>query len=158
MSEDDWRPPTEAERKVLEKRRERSAKISQSMGSYLLKGYKMLDAECPACGTILLESKDKTKHCVSCIDLVSDSDKDDPATDDRAAQSLIEENKLKETNAPVCLAGSSTGNYSTSIQVLQQKINEMTQLLANKSDPIVILQLADTIRHLADAIKSLRDI
>lgn len=50
MSEDDWHPPSEAERKVLEKRRERSAKISQFMGSYLLKGYKMLDAECPTCG------------------------------------------------------------------------------------------------------------
>lgn len=80
------------------------------------------------------------------------------AKNERAAQSLIEENKLKETTYHPCYASASSGNNSTSIQVLQQKINEMTQLLSNKSDPVSIMQLADTIKHLADAIKALRDI
>lgn len=39
---DDWRPPTEAELKVIEARRERNDKISSIIGGYLLRGYKML--------------------------------------------------------------------------------------------------------------------
>ena len=36
--DNDWRPPTEAEQKVLLARRERSDKISKRMSEYLLKG------------------------------------------------------------------------------------------------------------------------
>ena len=59
MSEDhddgadlEWVPPSEAEQKVLNARRERSDKISKRMGDYLLKGYKMLATTCRICGTI----------------------------------------------------------------------------------------------------------
>ena len=45
-----WTPPTEAEMKVLNTRRERQNKISALMGQYLLKGYKMLGTCCPICG------------------------------------------------------------------------------------------------------------
>ena len=45
MSEDhddcadlEWVPPTEAEQKIINARRERSNKISKLMGDYLLKG------------------------------------------------------------------------------------------------------------------------
>ena len=48
--DDQWNPPTEAEMKVIEARRERSDRISKIMGSYLLKGYKMLATECAKCG------------------------------------------------------------------------------------------------------------
>lgn len=46
----DWEPPTAAEMKVIQARRERQDKISQLMGDYLLKGYKMLDECCDVCG------------------------------------------------------------------------------------------------------------
>ena len=36
--DNDWKPPTEAEQKVLRARRERSDKISKRMAEYLLKG------------------------------------------------------------------------------------------------------------------------
>ena len=36
--DNDWRPPTEAEKKVLMAKRERSDKISKRMAEYLLKG------------------------------------------------------------------------------------------------------------------------
>ena len=36
--DNDWKPPTEAEQKVLMARRERSDKISKRMAQYLLKG------------------------------------------------------------------------------------------------------------------------
>lgn len=47
---EEWKPPTEAEMKVLQAKRERSDKISKIMGDYLLKGYKMLGSSCGVCG------------------------------------------------------------------------------------------------------------
>ena len=44
-----WQPPTDAEMKIIQARRERSDKISSIMGEYLLKGYKMLSAVCDVC-------------------------------------------------------------------------------------------------------------
>ena len=49
MAEEEWTPPSEAEMKVIEARRERQDKISKIMGGYLLKGYKMLATTCPKC-------------------------------------------------------------------------------------------------------------
>ena len=45
----DWKPPTDAEMKVLQARRERQDRISKIMGEYLLKGYKMLGTTCTEC-------------------------------------------------------------------------------------------------------------
>ena len=36
--DNDWKPPTEAEKKLIMARRERSDKISKRMAEYLLKG------------------------------------------------------------------------------------------------------------------------
>lgn len=105
----EWEPPTEAEMKVIQARRERQDKISKLMGDYLLKGYKMLGECCDACGvsgcvgdgcralnngekvecwnkcvlcfqTILLQDKQQKNYCVSCQELDSDVDKDNPGT------------------------------------------------------------------------------
>lgn len=46
---EEWHPPSEAELKVIEARREHQDKISKLMGHYLLKGYKMLGSTCPVC-------------------------------------------------------------------------------------------------------------
>lgn len=45
-----WEPPTEAETKVLQARRERQDRISRLMGDYLLRGYRMLSETCADCG------------------------------------------------------------------------------------------------------------
>lgn len=45
----EWQPPTEAEMKIIQARRERSNRISKLMGDYLLKGYKMLGTSCTKC-------------------------------------------------------------------------------------------------------------
>lgn len=50
----EWEPPTEAEMKVIQARRERQDKISKLMGDYLLKGYKMLGECCDMCGVSAL--------------------------------------------------------------------------------------------------------
>ncbi|XP_031424848.1 protein ZNRD2 isoform X2 [Clupea harengus] len=90
----EWEPPSEAEMKVLEAQRERQDKISKLMGSYLLKGYKMLGDCCQHCATILLEDRQKNLYCVACQELDSDVDKDDPALNAQAALSQVRERQL----------------------------------------------------------------
>jgi len=70
----DWKPPTEEEMREIEKRRNRSNKISKIMGEYLLKGYRMLDKNCPICSTVYLQtpkSDGGVNYCVSCVDIAA---------------------------------------------------------------------------------------
>uniref|UniRef100_A0A672FJ20 Zinc ribbon domain containing 2 n=1 Tax=Salarias fasciatus TaxID=181472 RepID=A0A672FJ20_SALFA len=90
----EWEPPTEAEMKVIQARRERQDKISKLMGDYLLKGYKMLGECCDVCGTILLQDRGQKNYCVSCQELDSDIDKDNPALNAQAALSQVRERQL----------------------------------------------------------------
>ncbi|KAK2823061.1 hypothetical protein Q7C36_019661 [Tachysurus vachellii] len=90
----EWEPPSEAEMKVFQARRERQDKISKLMGDYLLKGYKMLSDCCDTCGTILLQDKQKKNYCVACQELDSDIDKDNPALNAQAALSQVRERQL----------------------------------------------------------------
>ncbi|XP_047463970.1 protein ZNRD2 isoform X2 [Mugil cephalus] len=80
--------------KVIQARRERQDKISKLMGDYLLKGYKMLGDCCDLCGTILLQDKQHKNYCVSCQELDSDVDKDNPALNAQAALSQVRERQL----------------------------------------------------------------
>lgn len=95
----EWEPPTEAEMKVIQARRERQDKISKLMGDYLLKGYKMLGECCDVCGTILLQDKQQKNYCVSCQELDSDVDKDNPALNAQAALSQVRERQLAAATA-----------------------------------------------------------
>ncbi|XP_051972361.1 protein ZNRD2 [Xyrauchen texanus] len=90
----EWEPPSEAEMKVIQARRERQDKISKLMGGYLLKGYKMLGECCELCGTILMQDKQKKNYCVACQELDSDIDKDNPALNAQAALSQVRERQL----------------------------------------------------------------
>ncbi|XP_051903019.1 protein ZNRD2 [Hippocampus zosterae] len=90
----EWEPPTEAEMKVIQARRERQDQISKVMGDYLLKGYKMLAECCDVCGTILLQDRTHKNYCVSCQELDSDVDKDNPALNAQAALSQVRERRL----------------------------------------------------------------
>ncbi|XP_021494186.1 protein ZNRD2 [Meriones unguiculatus] len=89
-----WEPPTEAETKVLQARRERQDRISRLMGDYLLRGYRMLGDTCADCGTILLQDKQRKIYCVACQELDSDVDKDNPALNAQAALSQAREHQL----------------------------------------------------------------
>jgi len=77
--EENWREPTEAELKEIERKRERSDLIAHLMGKYMLKGYKMLNDACPKCDTVLLSGKtDKQLYCVACseVDIQSNTEGD----------------------------------------------------------------------------------
>ena len=91
-SEEDWAPPTEAQMKVIQAKRERSDKISKLMGDYLLKGYKMLATSCPVCLTVELQDRAGTKFCVACTEVdCHETSKDDPALSSQAAERVVEE-------------------------------------------------------------------
>ena len=64
-SEDEWTPPSEAQLKVIQAKRERSDKISKLMGDYLLKGYKMLATSCTICFTVELQDRSGISCCTS---------------------------------------------------------------------------------------------
>uniref|UniRef100_A0A8D1LJI6 Sjoegren syndrome/scleroderma autoantigen 1 n=4 Tax=Suina TaxID=35497 RepID=A0A8D1LJI6_PIG len=95
-----WEPPTEAETKVLQARRERQDRISRLMGDYLLRGYRMLGETCADCGTILLQDKQRKIYCVACQELDSDVDKDNPALNAQAALSQAREHQLASASEP----------------------------------------------------------
>ncbi|XP_043106803.1 protein ZNRD2 [Puntigrus tetrazona] len=104
----EWEPPSEAEMKVIQARRERQDKISKLMGDYLLKGYKMLGDCCELCGTILLQDKQKKNYCVACQELDSDIDKDNPALNAQAALSQVRERQLAALPLPESNGASSS--------------------------------------------------
>ncbi|ELU08865.1 hypothetical protein CAPTEDRAFT_125709, partial [Capitella teleta] len=95
----DWKPPTDAEMKVHQARRERQDRISKIMGEYLLRGYKMLATTCPHCATILMLDKQGRNYCIACSELDSDADKDDPALNTQAARQLEAEQNQRSTFA-----------------------------------------------------------
>ncbi|XP_037543247.1 protein ZNRD2 [Nematolebias whitei] len=110
----EWEPPSEAEMKVIQARRERQDKISKLMGDYLLKGYRMLGECCDACGTILLQDKQQKNYCVSCQELDSDIDKDNPALNAQAALTQVRERQLAAQSPPPTHAAQLNGGASSS--------------------------------------------
>jgi uncharacterized Zn finger protein (UPF0148 family) len=68
MDEEDaeWTPPTPAQMKEMEKRRERSDMYSKKMAEYLLKGWKMLNEYCPETGDVpLMQNREGRKYSVA---------------------------------------------------------------------------------------------
>ena len=125
MSEDhddgadlEWVPPTEAEQKVINARRERSDKISKLMGDYMLKGYKMLATTCGVqkhggtCGTIELEDKRGKIYCVACQEVdCEENSKDNPAVNPIAARNQLAEGQLEDIESQIIPNQNQVGTY-----------------------------------------------
>lgn len=98
----DWVPPSVAEMKVIEAKRERQDKISRIMGQYLLKGYQMLATSCPKCNTIELKTRGGEIYCIACQEVdCHETSKDDPALNDAAARGLLREQSAGSVGAVV---------------------------------------------------------
>ena len=98
----EWVPPSEAEQKIINARRERSDKISKLMGQYLLKGYKMLATCCSKCGTIELEDRQNQKYCVACEEVdCQETNKDNPAVNPEAARLQIAESQMLDIDSQI---------------------------------------------------------
>ncbi|TRY64331.1 hypothetical protein TCAL_11254 [Tigriopus californicus] len=110
---DAWTPPSEAEMKIIQAKRERSDKISKIIGQYLLKGYKMLATSCPQCSSIELEDKQGQIYCVACAEVdCQETSKDNPAISQPAARVALRE--MEETAPPPPISASSR-THSTRI-------------------------------------------
>ncbi|KAJ8308340.1 hypothetical protein KUTeg_013214 [Tegillarca granosa] len=190
MEEEDyeWQPPSEAEMKIIQARRERSDKISKIMGDYLLKGYKMLGSVCDVCETILLEDKSGQTYCIACRELDTDADKDDPAVNEAAARTKVAERSqtddgLKCTSSGFKLSaggdlglstvscvsvppntrtqekhGSHTDIYNEVVDNLCQTIKLASDQLKQSTSVEYSIHLCNLIKTSADAIQSLKSI
>ncbi|EFX83495.1 protein ZNRD2-like [Daphnia pulex] len=134
-TEEEWIPPTEAELKVIQARRDRSDRISKIMGSYLLKGYKMLASECPTCGTIELQDKKNKIYCIACEEIDTDIQKDNPALSEKAASSqraeyqfMTERNQSDRRIEPSAITALQTP-VTTTLQpsILKNDVSSKTQ-------------------------------
>ncbi|KAM3920585.1 protein ZNRD2 isoform 2-T2 [Leptodactylus fuscus] len=183
QDDDTWSPPSESDMKILRARRERQDKISRMMGDYLLKGYRMLGESCDMCGTILLQDRHKKLLCISCQELDSDTEKDNPVLNPQAALSQVREHQLSLQDNPVCdvpaavvpaavtpvtILESSPVNASTTSNdpdhlvsaesALLEKMSWATHQLKETSSVEYSSQLCALIGTCAQSLKSLRDL
>lgn len=117
-SDFEWVPPTPAEMKIIEAKRERNNQISRLMGEYMLKGYRMLDKLCDECGTILLMDRNEELYCVACAELSSETSKDDPVLSEKAALATVMEHQQKNkssTSKPAFENSNAQGTTGTSV-------------------------------------------
>jgi len=138
MSEDEeWTPPSEAEMKVLQAKRERSDKISKLMGDYLLKGYRMLATSCPQCFNIELQDRSGNKYCVACQEVdCHENSKDNPAISQRAASRGIAEEAFATQRSPSNDNLTATG---------AQPISNATPVAAISINPDLIPRLPESL-------------
>ncbi|KAM5138332.1 protein ZNRD2 isoform 2-T2 [Mantella aurantiaca] len=166
--------------KILRARREHQDKVSRLMGDYLLKGYRMLGESCDTCGTILLQDRQKKLLCISCQELDSDTEKDNPALNPQAALSQVREHQLSlEDNPapdfPACVLPSTNidpvqANVTVSSNLtvpdailsaeaaLLEKISWASQQLKESSSVEYSSQLCSLIGLCAQSMRLLQDV
>jgi len=100
------------------------------MGQYLLKGYKMLGTCFPVCGTILLRNKQGTDYCVTCNELSSDTDKDNPV--------VSEETTIDDLSTTAAAAAEQAADYTiTSVSNTQHDTQrDMMSSTAANNQPL----------------------
>ncbi len=151
-----WKPPTEAEQKILAARRERADKISRLMGDYLLRGHKMLATTCAECATIELQDREGKVHCVACAEVdCAETAKDDP---------VINPDRTINTPAIVNIANNasiaSSSASSDALNAVEDKLRKATLTLSSIPDSDVesCIAYVKLIRECAEAIKRLQEI
>ncbi|XP_066438664.1 protein ZNRD2 isoform X2 [Eleutherodactylus coqui] len=178
QDDDTWSPPSESDMKLLRARRERQDKISRMMGDYLLKGYRMLGESCDTCGTILLQDRQKKLLCISCQELDSDTEKDNPVLNPQAALSQVREHQLSLQETPVCevpaavtlvtnlnsgpvdaiVATNGPDPIVSAESALLEKMSWATHQLKETSSVEYSSQLCALLGTCAQSLKSLRDL
>ncbi|CAG0891770.1 unnamed protein product [Darwinula stevensoni] len=134
--------------------------ISKTLGDYLLKGYRMLNATCEACGTVLLQDKDKNLLCVACKEI------DPPRSLPETVLTLGESSLGGGTtsvqiapSAPHGLVGDHKGNkresytrHSHAVSVLHTRLQGAISELEGTPSTEHAASLCDLIKRCADAI------
>ena len=149
-SEEDWTPPSEAQMKVIQAKRERSDKISKLMGDYLLKGYKMLATSCSVCYTVELQDRSGLKFCVACQEVDShENSKDDPALSREAAERVVEEQQYTsghDTGGGHDSGGQYSGGHDTSVLRSAQQCAQ-TPLITRSQSNLSSLSITPGASH-----------
>ena len=149
-SEEDWTPPSEAQMKVIQAKRERSDKISKLMGDYLLKGYKMLATSCSVCYTVELQDRSGLKFCVACQEVDShENSKDDPALSREAAERVVEEQQYTsghDTGGGHDSGGQYSGHHDTSVLRSAQQCTQ-TPLITRSQSNLSSLSITPGASH-----------
>ena len=149
-SEEDWTPPSEAQMKVIQAKRERSDKISKLMGDYLLKGYKMLATSCSVCYTVELQDRSGLKFCVACQEVDShENSKDDPALSREAAERVVEEQQYTsghDTGGDHDSGGQYSGGHDTSVLRSAQQCAQ-TPLITRSQSNLSSLSITPGASH-----------
>ncbi|XP_065564937.1 protein ZNRD2-like isoform X2 [Artemia franciscana] len=124
--EADWHPPSEVEEKIRRARRDRSDRISNLMGQYLLKGYTMLNSLCETCGTILLQDRQGTLYCVACAEVDPEIQKDSPEISEEAAESQRQEARFSSSRENTSPAEAPSTSSTVIAQSQESQIGQET--------------------------------
>jgi len=178
--DDNWKPPSEAELKELERRRERGNKISKLMGQYMLKGYRMLDAMCPVCSAVMLQtpiSEGGMKYCVGCmeVDVVETStltkeakiEKKPKTTTTKVAEpgnKLVSKAKVKATVKPTAQIGQGDDGggggggdvYVAAIATVERKMCWILEQLDATTQVTQISELLDLLQKCQTTLDQFR--
>eukprot|EP00116_Pleurobrachia_bachei_P013133 sb/3473395/ len=119
-------------------RMDRLDKISNLVGGYLLRGYKMLADECEKCGTVLLEDRSKKTYCVGCEEV------------DRATRQCPDNEQPLTAGATVAAAVAPTNRedlYAMAAQQLRRTPSPPPRLMEAATRPLAVRQ---PVREAAD--------
>ncbi|TNN19951.1 Sjoegren syndrome/scleroderma autoantigen 1 isoform 2 [Schistosoma japonicum] len=168
---------------IIKLKRQRSDKISNLMGHYLLKGWRMLNESCPKCETILFQQPSGLYYCIACSEI--DEDKSSPTKNSLDNQHLVNKSPNLSSESPPFRndADISTHSLTKIVSGLPKKstdpqrrpLSSTKQILTNEHNEINILtelrekinwcmlQLIETtspieIQHWVDTLKSLLDL
>ena len=126
---------------------ESSDKLVSDMAQELLKGATLTDVICPECDTPLLRNKNGETYCAKCKRPVIMVDSAHPAPQQSSPPT-------SSPNTPT----PSTTTLGILQQVLQQKVTELTNLLAQTQDPKTAYQILETIDKLLEVYQKSRQI
>jgi len=168
MLEEDseWAPPSEAELKVINARRERSDKISKLMSEYLLKGYRMLATTCHKCMSIELKTREGQIYCVACSEVdCEETSKDNPLLNRQAAESQLRENAViaaskSQTNARSGSGDAMSVELELSIAALLGQMSKAREYLTASDgfDPASTRQCVAAMKECAECIVVLQSL
>ncbi|KAM7536490.1 hypothetical protein Aperf_G00000088284 [Anoplocephala perfoliata] len=139
-----------------ERRRKRSDKISELMGAYLLKGWRMLQSCCPVCDTILFLNREGNLYCVACNEVDNQAKPESNSTPNRSGDSgnapIHPTKQLPPDSSRPSDADKPPIELHHVESALRHAIIDSSQRLRDISNPKEFEQLANSIKSLSDAL------
>lgn len=154
----------ESSKDIRMKQKSRADIVSQELGQYLLKGYKMLAETCDICGCVLMQDNTRQNHCIGCnLDKSNAESKASKSPQQVEVQPSIEAIPLRRDDGPVKLTEiNSTSSDDLPSRCLVQGVDvspELQRAVRSLKEKLVRLsaQLETITDHqeLADCLTSM---